>query len=72
VEDKSLFFDHFVYKKLKVWASVGAQRLEFSVSIPSYQRLLRLTLIVSLKEGKLHAQLVDSDYQAKKAYYQAI
>lgn len=47
VTKDSNYFDHFVYKKLKVFLKVGSQSKEFVVEIPTFQRLLRLDLSIS-------------------------
>lgn len=65
-------FDHFVYKRLRGWISYNNQRAEFAISIPNFQRLLRLTLRVDLVDGKLHVRLVDSDFAIKRAYYESL
>lgn len=69
-DNENNFFDRYVYKTLKGWVSVGQKKVEFTVSIPNFQRLLRLQLEISEDNGELRVVLSDPDYEAKRIYYE--
>jgi hypothetical protein len=56
---------------LRGWVTLGNKRIKFEIPIPGYQRLLRLSLKVSLKKDKLVVTIKDYDFPAKKAFYNA-
>jgi hypothetical protein len=61
-------FDQNVYKVLKGWVVVGEEKVHFSVRIPCFQRLFRVTLHIT-DEGKPRVQINDADYDAKVQFY---
>lgn len=67
---ESAKFDTFVYTTLKGYIRVENDDLEFQFDLPSFQRVLRLDIVVK-RQGKLHVVVEDHDYQLKKNYYEA-
>lgn len=70
-DNESNYFDHYIYKTLKVWVSIGEKKSSFKLDLPNFQRLLRLKLTVSEHEKGISLILEDTDYQAKQAFYKA-
>jgi hypothetical protein len=63
-------FDRYVYKVVKGWVSVGTKRIDFSVRIPGFQRLIRIKVEITDDEnGNLKVVVTDADYHAKVIYY---
>lgn len=71
-KNERLDFDRYVYKKLKGWVLIAGARTKFEFVIPNYQRIIRLTLIVSRDENGVRIQILDSDYSIKQKYYEKI
>jgi hypothetical protein len=73
-DEKKDHFDHYVYKVLKGWVTLATKestkRTDFSVSIPCFQRLLRVTIEVRHKDDKLELLILDEDYDLKVEYYE--
>ena len=69
-EEEKPQFDKYVYKVLKGWVSLGAQKVNFSVKIPCYQRLLRLRVDILDNKGHPRVVITDVDFETKKLYYE--
>jgi hypothetical protein len=50
---------------------VGPKKIEFNISVPSYQRLLRLNLEIIGDSQDLRVVVKDADYNAKQVFYNA-
>ena len=63
-------FDVLVYKRLSGTVVVDGRKAQFDLKLPCYQRLLRLTLRVSLEGEGVRLVVEDQDYEAKRFYFE--
>jgi hypothetical protein len=61
--------DEYVYKALKVWVSLGEEKVFLRVCIPGFQRFIRLRIEITEKENSLQVIVRDPDYGIKLQYY---